>query len=334
MKTITCVEPGKFEFVDRDFPSLRKGHALVKIKRIGVCGTDLHAYEGTQPYFTYPRVLGHELGCEYVAGDAPGFRTGENITIIPYDHCGQCLPCRKGNTNCCQQLKVLGVHTDGGMVEYLSVPSHLLVHGQGLPLDTLALIEPFCIAAHGVRRANVGPDDHVLIVGAGPIGLATMEFCLVAGAKVISLDVNENRLAFSKGLGVSFALHAQEDNVQELVREITSGDMASVVIDATGNIGAINNAFSYLAHSGRYVLIGLQKNTITVNHPEFHKREATLMSSRNATRTDFEFVLQTVNKGLIDPTQFITRRIPFDAVAEDFHLISAQPDMIKAMIEI
>lgn len=336
MNTLVCVEPGKFEYKTGTKPSVTPGRALIQIKRIGICGTDLHAFEGTQPFFTYPRILGHELAGELIdADDAPGFGKGELVSFIPYFNCGTCIACRNGKTNCCTQMKVCGVHVDGGMVEYLSVPSGSLLHGEGLSLDQLALVEPLAIGAHGVRRAGVKSGEYVLVVGAGPIGLGTMEFARIAGAQVIALDVNAQRLAFcSERLNIPFTVNAATDDVIAKLNEITNGDMPTVVIDATGNQKAINGAFRYMAHGGRYVLIGLQLGDITFSHPEFHKREGTLMSSRNATREDFEHVVAHIKKGSLQPLDYITHRVSFEETAREFPgWLDPANGVIKAMVE-
>ena len=289
MNALVCTTPGQFAYQQAQKPVLTLGRAILRIKQIGICGTDLHAFEGTQPYFSYPRILGHELAADLIDADgAPDFRPDEAVTFIPYFNCGHCIACRSGKPNCCVFMQVAGVHIDGGMVEYLSVPSHSLIHGDGLGYDELALVEPLAIGAHGVRRADVQAGEFVLVVGAGPIGLGIMEFARIAGATVIALDLNENRLAFCRNkLGVSHTINASVPDVIEQLRTITNGDMPTVVMDATGSLQAINRAFAYLAHGGRYVLVGLQKGDISVSHPEFHKREATLMSSRNATPVRF-----------------------------------------------
>ena len=335
MKTLVCTEPGKFEYRTASEPELKKGQAIIKIKRIGICGTDLHAFEGTQPYFNYPRILGHELAGELVMfDDAPGFNRGESVTFIPYFNCGKCIACRSGKTNCCVQMQVCGVHVDGGMVEYLSVPSSSLLHGDGLSFDELALAEPLAIGAHGVRRATVEAGEFVLVIGAGPIGLGTMEFARIAGGKVIALDINEQRLRFCKDrLKVTHTINALASDVTEQLKEITNGDMPTVVIDATGSLKAINNAFQYMAHGAKYVLIGLQKGDISFSHPEFHKREGTLMSSRNATRQDFEHVIANMKKGEVKPTTYITHRVLFDRVKEEFgDWLNPAKGVIKAMV--
>jgi len=337
METLVCTTPGHFEYQQTERPVLLPGHTLLKIKRIGICGTDLHAFEGTQPFFSYPRILGHELAGEIVEmDDAPGFEIGEAVTFVPYFNCGKCVACRAGKPNCCTSIKVSGVHIDGGMTEYLSVPSYSLVHGDGLSFDELALVEPLAIGAHGVRRAGVQAGDMVLVVGAGPIGIGTMEFARIAGATVIALDINDSRLQFCRDkIGVTHTVNAITENVSERLNELTNGDMPTVIIDATGNLRAINTAFAYLAHGGTYVLIGLQKGEISFSHPEFHKREATLMSSRNATRLDFEHVISSMKKGLVEPTNYITHRVRFDEVIDEFESwLDPENGVIKAMVSI
>jgi len=337
MKTLICMKPGLLEYNSSERPQLKKNHAIIKIKRIGICGTDLHAFEGTQPFFNYPRILGHELAGELVEFDnAPGFEKGESVSFIPYYNCGKCIACRNGKPNCCVQMQVCGVHVDGGMVEYLSVPSSSLLHSEGLSFDELALVEPLAIGAHGVRRAAVEPGESVLVMGAGPIGLGVMEFVRVAGGKVIALDINEERLRFCKNkLNVAHTINASTDDIIGKLMEATNNDMPTVVIDATGNLKAINNAFNYMAHGARYILIGLQKENISFSHPEFHKKEATLMSSRNATRQDFEHVIANIKNGKVKPTTYITQRVQFDNVLEEFESwLDPSNGLIKAMIEI
>jgi threonine dehydrogenase-like Zn-dependent dehydrogenase len=221
------------------------------------------------------------------------------------------------------------------MVEYLSVPSTSLVHGRGLSHDSLALIEPLAIGAHAVRRAAIQPGEFVLVVGAGPIGLGTMESARIAGGEVIAMDLNEDRLKFCRErLNILHTVNAMQDPGGQL-RHLTRGDMPTVVIDATGSRKAINDAFQYMAHGARYVLVGLQKGEISFSHPEFHKREGTLMSSRNATREDFDNVIGAMFQGLIDPTTYITHRVRFDEVKDQFaSWLNPATGVIKAMVEL
>ncbi|HKG04823.1 MAG TPA: zinc-binding alcohol dehydrogenase family protein [Pedobacter sp.] len=336
-RILVCTQPGQLAYITQTLGELKEDHTLLKIRRVGICGTDLHAYGGTQPYFNYPRVLGHELAAEVVQSSNPqSYRPGDAVTIMPYVFCGDCLACRSGKTNCCVKMQVFGVHRDGGMAQYLQVPTRLVVKGEGLTLDELALVEPLAIGAHGIRRAAVSNGEFVLVIGAGPIGLGTMEFARIAGAKVIALDINRHRLDFcQEKLKVDFAVHAQEEDVTERLLEITGGDMPTVVIDATGSQKAINGAFQYMAHGARFILIGLQKNEISFSHPEFHKREATLMSSRNATIMDFNHVITAIKNKQIDPANYITHRVSFDQVSEEFPgWLDPEQGVIKAMVSL
>jgi 2-desacetyl-2-hydroxyethyl bacteriochlorophyllide A dehydrogenase len=329
LKTLICVSPGNFEYIDKEPPVPTKDHAIVKVTRIGICGTDLHAFEGTQPYFSYPRVLGHELAGQIVdINDSSEFKIGDIVTVMPYFYCGKCIACRNGKTNCCVQLKVAGVHTDGGFCEYYLVPTYSLIHSRGLSFEELALTEPLAIGAHGVRRAEIKSGENVMIIGAGPIGLGLMEFAKLAGGNVIAMDINETRLAFCReNVGVKTI------NSEEQLRELTGGEMASVVVDATGNLNAINNGFRYVSHGGKYILVGLQKENIQFSHPEFHKREATLMSSRNATKEDFEKVLDAMTLKKFDPLKFITHSVGFNEVKDQFpSWLNAESNVIKAMV--
>jgi len=337
MRQVTCVSPGNIRCHDAPLPSRNHNEVMVKIKRIGVCGTDLHAVKGDQPYFTYPRVLGHELAGEVT--EAPpnsAFTSGEKVAVIPYLHCGHCIACRAGKTNCCVNMKVLGVHADGGMREWCSFPEHALIKAQGLSLDQLALIEPLAISCHAVQRAAIRPGEFVMVVGTGPIGLGVLEWARMAGAKLIAVDVDTTRLQFCRRhLQISFVINPKEQDIEKELRMITAGDMPSVIIDATGNLNALEQGFTCLAHGGRYVLVGLQKNNISFNHPEFHKREGTLFCSRNATREDFARVINAISAKQLDPQYFITHRtdlVGLPASVEQW--LQPGSGMIKAMVDI
>ena len=336
MNALVCTEPGNFEYTEIADPPMTAGHAIVKIRKIGICGTDLHAFEGTQPFFHYPRILGHELSGELMDfDDAPGFQRGEAVTFLPYLNCGNCIACRAGKTNCCINLQVCGVHIDGGMVDYYSIPSRLLVHSNDLDLTELAMVEPLAIGAHGIRRADVQSGEFVLVMGAGPIGLATMEFAKLKGAEIMAMDLNPHRLEFCKNiLGISNIINAANPDIIEQISDITHGNMPTVVIDASGNRKAIHSGLNYLAHGGRYILIGLQKEEIIFSHPDFHRKEATLMSSRNATRDDFEYVIKNLVNRKINPRPFITNRVKFmDAAAGFSDWLVPANHVIKVIVE-
>lgn len=335
MKAVVCTKPGLLEFVDVNAPVTKPGHSIIKIKRIGICGTDLHAYTGTQPYFQYPRILGHELSGDFIEGDGNvEFSPGERVTFIPYFSCNHCIACRNGKPNCCESIRVCGVHVDGGMVEYLSVPNDSLLKSEGLSYEELALAEPLSIGAHAVKRADLRNGDIVVVIGAGPIGLSVMEFARIAGANVIAIDMNEVRLSFCKGnLKIDMTINNSHENAAERLKEITGNDMPIAVFDATGNLAAINEAFQFMAHGGKYILVGLQKGNISFSHPEFHKREATLMSSRNATRQDFSYVIDCIRQKRINPAEFITHPVGFKELIKEFeNWLNPENAVIKAMV--
>lgn len=336
MKTLQCENPHNFEYHETEIPKVNDGESLLRIRRVGVCGTDIHAFEGTQPYFNYPRVLGHELAAEIVETTDPNFQIGEYVTLIPYKSCGRCVACKRGKDNCCVSMQVLGVHIDGGMTEYMVAPNKLIIKGQGLDLDELALVEPFAISAHAIRRANVQVGENILVVGAGPIGLGLIEFSCIAGANVIVMDFNVDRLQFCREkLNVAHTIHVGVDEPLEKLQEITKGEMPTAIFDATGNLRAIEQSLQYLAHGGTFVLVGIQKNNFSFSHPEFHKRESTLMSSRNATKQDFQFVIDTIKSKKIYPYTFITHRLEFESVAQEFDtFFKPENKVIKALIEL
>jgi 2-desacetyl-2-hydroxyethyl bacteriochlorophyllide A dehydrogenase len=336
MRSLVCSSPGLLQYCQSNVPELKPQHAIIKIKRIGVCGTDFHAFEGTQPYFNYPRILGHELSGDLIDADhADGFVQGERVTILPYSNCGHCIACNMGKPNCCVRLQVIGVHIDGGMVDYLSVPAHLLVHGQDLSYDELASVEFLSIGAHGIKRAAVVQNEFALVMGAGPIGLGTMLFARNKGARIIAMDVNDLRLQGCKKIpAVEHLINPLHDNTFECLKQITGGEMPTLVIDATGNQSVINQAPQYLAHGGRLILIGLQKKEIVLSHPEFHKREATLMSSRNALRSDFDTVISFIKQKVIETSAFITHHASFESAKNEFEKwIDPASGVVKAMID-
>ena len=335
MDAFVCTSPRHVELRDMALPRLQPGHAILKIRRIGICGTDIHALQGNQPYFKYPRILGHELAADFLEADGVSdFVPGEPLTIIPYFNCGHCQPCLSGRPNCCVSLKVSGVHQDGGMVEFFSVPIHSLLHAEGLSYDELALVEPLSIGAHAIRRSEIREGEFILIIGAGPIGIACIEFAKIKGARVIVLELVPDRLSFCRQSGgLEMVIDGREGHLAEKILELTKGNMPEVVLDATGNLQAIKSGFEFMAHGGKYVLVGLQKEFVSFSHPEFHKREATLMSSRNATRQDFLNVMDTIRTKKINPLRMINHISEFKNIARDFgDWMDPAKGIIKAMV--
>ncbi|WP_239616739.1 zinc-binding alcohol dehydrogenase family protein [Cohnella mopanensis] len=337
MRGIVCEEIDRFNLVELPEPTIVEGEAIVRIRRVGICGTDLHAFKGNQPFFTYPRVLGHELAgiIERIGDNEAGLAVGDQVSVIPYMHCGQCVACRNGKTNCCTSMKVLGVHIDGGMRERISVPVTHLIQTNGLTLDQTAVLEPLSIGAHAVRRSGLLKGETALVIGGGPIGLGVMAFAKYAGARVIAMDINDERLAFSRSwANVDDTVNALH-NPQEKLAELTGGDFPTVVFDATGNARSMTDAFGWVAHGGRLVYVGLVKADIAFHDPEFHKRELTLMGSRNATKEDFANVYAAMKSGGIDVDSYITHRSSFEDMIGQFDTwLKPESKVIKAMVEL
>ena len=336
MRAVVCPEPHQIRLIETERPSAGEGEALVRVRRVGVCGTDLHAFQGQQPFFSYPRVLGQELAAEIVeAPPGSGLGEGAPVVVVPYVACQACVACRRGRPNCCQNLCVLGVHADGGMREYLPVPTRNLIPAPELDFDSMALVECLSIGAHAVRRAEVQEGEDVLVIGAGPIGLGVLQFARAAGGRVIALDMNEDRLAFWRDtLGGGYTVLAGDD-AREQVETLTDGSFPTVVIDATGHNGSMAAAIGLCAHSARLVYVGLTTKEISFPHTELHKRELDLRASRNATVEDFQQVMDAMRSGAVKPSCMITHRADLEgAVANFADWTKPETGVIKAMLEV
>lgn len=342
MKSLLLVEPGVLRAADLPAPlPPGPGEALVRVHRVGVCGTDLHAFRGQQPFFSYPRVLGHELGVEVLAvGEGvTAVASGDRCAVEPYLNCGRCIACRRGRPNCCAQLKVMGVHVDGGMREQFIVPAVKLHSSRTLSFDQLALVETLGIGAHAVDRAALDPGETVAVLGTGPIGLAVVQFALAAGARVLAVDLNARRLAFCRdrlGLPADATIDTTATpEVGARLAELTGGDLPTAVFDATGNAASMAASFNYPAHGGRLVFVGLFTGDVTFNDPNFHRRELTLLGSRNSRPEDFRRIIALVEAGRVDTTPWITHRAPLAEVPDRFAgWTTPEAGVLKAMISL
>jgi 2-desacetyl-2-hydroxyethyl bacteriochlorophyllide A dehydrogenase len=337
MQTVVLTEPGKFELVDTAFPGTPAiDEVQVRIHRVGICGTDLHAFAGRQPFFSYPRILGHELAAEVVEIGATqrqhNLNIGDRVCIRPYLNCGVCGACRRGYTNCCMKLQVLGVHRDGGMREVINVPIDKL-HPSSLPDEQLALVEMLSIGAHAVRRAQITPGEYVLVIGVGPIGLGVSQYAHQAGAHVIVMDMSDERLKFaSQQPGVEYCIDAKADVLEQL-HAILPDDLPTVVFDATGSPQSMMKAFDYTGHGGKLIFVGLFQGDVTFHDPEFHRRELTLLASRNATAGDFDHVIRSLETGQVKAASWITHRASPELMVQIFSSwIEPSSQVIKAML--
>lgn len=321
MKALVLKQAFQLELEEVPVPQVPEGYARVKMAAISICGSDFHAYRGNSLLLTYPRILGHEL-CGYVDqinGDAGDLKPGDKVAVLPYLSCGECHACRQGRENCCTSLKVLGVHVEGGIAEYVSVPIYALLKlPEELDPKVAALIEPLAVSAHCVRRGNVKAGDHVLVLGAGPIGLGAAEAARVAGADVRIADINPKRRGFVEE---KFGYTTMDPTAAEFdaqLKEWTNGEYPNKVIDSTGSRASNSVAINYLGAAGDLIFVGLQSDTLGLSDPAFHVREATVYASRVAQMRDFKAVLENIRSGAIQAQKMITHISDLPHAKESF----------------
>ena len=337
MEALVCLRPGELAVEERPEPRPVTGEVLIRIRSVGICGTDYHIYEGSHPYLQYPRVMGHELAAEVVE-TPPGsrFRKDDLVVVNPYVACGTCHACRKGRPNCCMNIAVLGVHRDGGMTKLICVPETNLYPADGLTPEQAASVEFLAIGAHGVRRAGASAQSgRTLIIGAGPIGIGAAIFAQIAGSTVTMMDIESQRLAESQQLvGAETAIVA-DAHASEAVAELTKGDGFDTVIDATGNRASMEAGFGYVAHAGVYVLLSVVREAVTFSDPAFHAREMTLLASRNAFKSDFETVIAAIAAGKVPIAKLITHRTTLTGAVNDLaRWATDKRGLVKALIQV
>ncbi|PDT52017.1 MULTISPECIES: zinc-binding alcohol dehydrogenase family protein [Sinorhizobium] len=337
MKAVVCAEPGRLEVADRPRPAPPpEGWARLAVNSVGICGTDYHIFEGKHPFLEYPRVMGHEISATVLEADtASRLAPGTLVVVNPYISCGTCIACRRGKPNCCTAIRVLGVHTDGAFCEEILMPEKNLYPAIGLSPEAAATVEFLAIGAHAVRRSGVAPGARSLVIGAGPIGLGTAIFSRITGHEVALLDTSAERLAFAVDeLGFSGGLLAGE-GLERAIAEATDGDGFDVVFDATGNAASMERSFAHVAHGGTLVFVSVVKNDIRFSDPEFHKREMTLVASRNATREDFDHVIASIGTGLVAVDKLITHRTTLDRCVDDLpRWAHDKAGLVKAIVTV
>ncbi len=336
MEAVVCRKPGELALETRSEPRRSSDEVLIGIRRIGICGTDFHIFEGSHPYLEYPRVMGHELSGEVLeAPKGSALQAGQIVVVNPYVSCGVCIACRNGKPNCCVRIAVLGVHRDGGMCERISVPERNLYPAGSLTFDEAASVEFLAIGAHAVARAGLGEGARTLVIGAGPIGLGAALFAGIAGGEVTVMDRDADRLAFAMKVGIAAKTIEAAESTRELVLEASDGEGFDVVFDATGSRGSMEDAFGFVAHGGKLVLISVVNDDITFSDPEFHKREMSVIGSRNALRSDFERVMVAIEDGRVPLLRLLTHRTTLDRVATDLpRWTKEKHGLVKALIEI
>jgi alcohol dehydrogenase len=340
MRAIQLESPGHFREIDLPAPTAPgPGEVLLATHCVGICGTDIGGYLGKFPFFTYPKIIGHELGVEVLAvgSGVTHLREGDRCCVEPYINCGHCFACRRGQTNCCQSNQTLGVMTDGGLRERFVLRADKVHPSRSLGYDQLALVETLAIGCHAVDRGTCRGGDQVLVIGAGPIGLAVIEFVRLTGAELIVMDRVAERLEFVRrtyGIPHTIAFDSAEQSASEL-DEITRGDRCRVVIDATGNHVSMGGAFRYVAQTGTLVYVGISDQSIQFAHADFHKPEITLRASRNALPDDFRKIMRLIESEIIDTRPWITHRCDLASLIHQFaDFTRPETGVIKAIVEV
>jgi 2-desacetyl-2-hydroxyethyl bacteriochlorophyllide A dehydrogenase len=341
MKALQLEKPETWRQIEiPEPPAPAAGEALMRVLRVGICGTDLGGYLGKMPFFSYPRIPGHELGVEVLAvGEGvANVKPGDRCSVEPYLNCQRCYACRRGFTNCCEQNLTLGVMCDGGLAERIVLPARKLHLAARLSLEQCALVETLAIGCHAIDRGQAKAGENVLIIGAGPIGLSALEFARLSGARVIVMDISEARLAFVRdqmGVPDTVAVRGDEADVRR-VYELTNGQGADVVIDATGSHQSMVRALEFAAFEGRIVYVGITQRNLELPHaPVMHRRELTLMASRNALSGDFPRIIRLIEEGKIDTRPWITHQASFDEVPAIFpSWLKPETGVIKAVVRL
>lgn len=340
MQALQLANPGHFVRVDiPEPPAPGPGEALLRVHRIGICGTDLAGYLGKMPFFSYPRIPGHELGVEVLAvGEGVvEVRPGDRCAVEPYLNCGHCYTCRRGHTNCCETNRTLGVMCDGGLCERIVLPARKLHPSRLLSYEQLALVETLAIGCHAVDRGSPRAEEHVLVLGAGPIGLSAIVFARLSGARTIVMDMNPQRLAFVRDvMGVADTICVGSDGTElAQLATLTGGQLADVVIDATGSNRSMGRALEFCAFKGRLIYVGITQAEVSFPHaPALHRRELDIRASRNALPGDFQRIIRLIEEGRIDTRPWITHHATFATMRESFQAWTRpETGVIKAMVE-
>ncbi|MEO6182419.1 MAG: zinc-binding alcohol dehydrogenase family protein [Verrucomicrobiota bacterium] len=341
MKAIQLKKPLEFRTIEIPEPAAPgSGEALVRVHRVGICGTDISGYLGKMAFFSYPRIPGHELGVEVIAvgADVMNVKPGDHCSVEPYINCQKCSACRRGHTNCCENHQTLGVHCDGGLRPLLLVPARKLHISRELSFEQLALVETLAIGCHAINRGNPQTGESVLVIGAGPIGLSVLEFAKLSGAKTIVMDMSASRLDFCRGnMGIEHTILTNGDGSElEKLKRLSGESLPEVVVDATGSNKSMSNALNYVGFAGRLVYVGITQQELSFPHAlVMHRRELTLLASRNALTADFTRIIQLIEQGRIDTRPWITHRSTFENLPEVFSSYTKpETGVIKAMVEV
>lgn len=335
-----CIEkPDKASIQTIDAPSsLPDDHVLLKIKTMGLCGTDLSSYRGVNPLVSYPRVPGHEISAviEQMGSDVPdSFSVGDTVTVYPYTNCGECASCKNNRHHACEYNATLGVQREGAFTEYITQPWGKLIPADGLSFGETALIEPMAVGFHAVERGQTTEKDIVVIFGCGAIGLGCICGAAARNATIVAIDLDDHKLAVAKDSGATHLINGAKDSVDEKIMELTNGLGADVVIEAVGTPATFTKAIDIVSFTGRVVYIGYSKAHVTYDTAQFVKKELDIRGSRNATRENFEEVIAAIRSKKIPSDKIITQNVSLDESPEALDKWDKDgADIVKIHVEI
>lgn len=335
MKAIQITAPETIQIVDRSIPQAGRGDVLLKIKYVGFCGSDLSTFLGKNLMVEYPRIPGHEISAEIVSmgEEVPAnFKKGQAVTVVPYTNCGQCSSCRKGRFNACRYNQTLGVQRDGAMQQFLAVPWQKLIADEQLSAKELAMVEPLTVGFHAVDRGRVTDNDVVMVLGCGMIGSGAVIRAAMRGARVIAVDVDDQKLALAKQIGATHCINSSTQNMHEVIQTLTNGHGPDVIIEAAGNPITYQLALEEAAFAARVVCIGYAKNDISFATKLWVQKEIDIMGARNATPSDFEAVVHYLKQGTFPLNEMITQIIQPEEAQNAVAAWAANPGKVMKII--
>lgn len=316
MKALVMRGPGSVQVEDVPAPVRKPGEALLKVRYVGLCGTDLSSYRGRNPLVSYPRIPGHEIAATIMETDDDcSLAVGTAVTLSPYTCCGKCAACRSRRANACEFNQTLGVQRDGALAEYISVPVEKLYPAR-LGLRELSLVEPLTVGCHAVARARITDTDTVVIFGCGGVGLGAVAAAAFRGGKTIAVDVDDGKLEIAKKAGAAYAINSQKQDLRAAIRELTDGFGPQVVIEAVGRPETFVAAVEVISYAGRVVYIGYAKEPVTYETKLFVQKELDIMGTRNALPEDFREVIQMLEAGAFPVDDTISAIVPMHEAAQ------------------
>lgn len=333
MRALVLSEPGKAHLAEIPKPVPGPGEALLQIRRVGLCGSDLNSFRGRNPLVSYPRIPGHEVAATIVGmkGAHPSLTVGMDVTLSPYTSCGTCPACRRGRSNACQFNQTLGVQRDGALTEFLSIPFAKLFPAK-LDLESLSLVEPLTVGFHAAARGRVAAGENVVVIGCGGVGLGAIAAAVFRGAATIAVDIDDAKLAIARKAGAAHTIHAERENLSSALGALTGGQGPDVIIEAVGTPATFRAAVEEVAYTGRVVYIGYAKEPVSCETRTFVQKELDILGTRNGQPEDFRQVIAMIEAGRFPVRDAISTIVPLEQVPTMLAAWSAEPSRFTRIV--